>query len=111
MSYKLASIRIDLPVTFDLEQARTGTFEPAKVEAIFRQLEFRSLIEKLKKLTGASAPAGTQQLSLFGQEPLRVAEVRPASPAGSKLKTILVDFIVGAGFAGQDFERSLHHFL
>ncbi len=52
MSYKLAAIRTDLPVTIDLEQARTEVFEPAKVEALFRELEFRTLIEKLKKMTG-----------------------------------------------------------
>ncbi|MBE3066163.1 MAG: DNA polymerase I, partial [Chloroflexi bacterium] len=49
MSYKLAAIRTDLTVVIDLEQARTEAFEPAKVEALFRELEFRSLIEKLKK--------------------------------------------------------------
>ena len=49
MSYKLAAIRTDLPVKIDLEQARTEVFEPAKVEALFRELEFRSLVDKLKK--------------------------------------------------------------
>ena len=53
LSYKLATIRTDLPVVIDLEHARTEAFEPAKVEALFRELEFRSLIEKLKKITGA----------------------------------------------------------
>jgi DNA polymerase-1 len=57
MSYTLASIRTDLPVTLDLEQARTDAFDPAKVEAILRELEFRTLVDKLKKITGASAPA------------------------------------------------------
>ena len=52
MSYQLAAIRTDLPVTLDLEQARTEAFEPAKVEAIFRELEFRSLVDKLRKIIG-----------------------------------------------------------
>jgi len=94
MSYKLAAIRTDLTVVIDLEQARTEAFEPAKVEALFRELEFRSLIEKLKKLTGAS-PAGTQQLSLFGEKPLRVSETRPAYSTESKVKTIVVDTLTG----------------
>ncbi len=93
MSYKLAAIRTDLTVPIDLEQARTDAFEPAKVEALFRELEFRSLIEKLKKLTGAApaASAGTQQLRLFGEGPLRVSETRPVYNTESKLKTIVVD--------------------
>lgn len=94
MSYKLAAIRTDLTVVIDLEQARTEAFEPAKVEALFRELEFRSLIEKLKKLTGAS-PAGTQQLSLFGEKPLRVSEIRPVYSTESKVKTIVVDTLTG----------------
>src|SRR5664280_2756281 len=53
MSYNLARIRTDLPVTIDLEQARTDAFDPAKVEAILSQLEFRTLVERLKKMTGA----------------------------------------------------------
>jgi DNA polymerase-1 len=95
MSYKLASIRIDLPVTLDLEQARTGSFEPAKVEAIFRELEFRSLVEKLKKMTGESAPAGTQQLSLFGQEPAPASMVVPRSARETSLNNTVVDSTAG----------------
>ena len=97
MSYKLAAIRTDLTVVIDLEQARTEVFEPAKVEALFRELEFRSLIEKLKKMTGATAaaPAGTQQLNLFGEEPLQVSETRPLYSSESKLKTRVVDSLAG----------------
>ena len=77
LSQKLAQIKSDLPVTIDLEQARPDAFDPAKVEALFRELEFRSLIDRLKKMTGPSAtlgagtsvPAGAgAQLSLFGGE-------------------------------------------
>jgi len=93
MSYKLAAIRTDLTVTIDLEQARTDSFEPAKVEALFRELEFRSLIEKLKKMTGAAPadPTGTEQLSLFEEGPLRVNGTRPVHSNKSKLKTFIVD--------------------
>jgi len=95
MSYNLATIRTDLPVKIDLEQARTDAFDPAKVEAVLRELEFRTLVEQLKKITGASAPAPTGQMGLFDQEPPRVTEVRPVSDTGSKIKTILVDSIAG----------------
>ena len=83
LSQELALIKVDLPVEIDLEQAHPDHYEPAKVEAFFRELEFRTLIEKLKKLTGTStAPAaGTQQLQLFMEEPapLRV-DVAPKIP-------------------------------
>ena len=98
MSYKLAAIRTDLPVTIDLEQARPDVFEPAKVEELFRQLEFRTLIEKLKKLTGASteAPAGTRQMSLFSDAAAPAANpVKEPHPQTGKLKVIVVDSAAG----------------
>ena len=96
MSYKLAAIRTDLPVTIDLEQARPDVFEPAKVEELFRLLEFRTLIEKLKKLTGASteAPAGTRQMSLFSDAAAPAANpVKEPRPQIGKLKVIVVDSV------------------
>ena len=96
MSYKLAAIRTDLPVTIDLEQARPDVFEPAKVEELFRLLEFRTLIEKLKKLTGASteAPAGTRQMSLFSDAAAPAANpVKEPHPQTGKLKVIVVDSV------------------
>ncbi|MFH2102316.1 MAG: DNA polymerase I [Chloroflexota bacterium] len=70
MSYKLALIRTDLPVSIDLEQARSDRFSPERVEALFRELEFRSLTDRLHKLVRNIAPVSgkpTQQLSLFGE--------------------------------------------
>ena len=94
MSYKLAAIRTDLPVKIDLEQARTEVFEPAKVEALFRELEFRSLVDKLKKITGApdEAPTGTGQMSLFSEAAAPAANVMNESrPQTKKLKVNVVD--------------------
>ena len=93
MSYQLAAIRTDLMVVFDLEQARTKTFEPAKVEALFRELEFRTLIAKLRKISGDSiaVPARTQQLSLFEEKPRQVSETSPVHNPGPKLRTTVVD--------------------
>jgi DNA polymerase-1 len=65
------------------------------VEAIFRELEFRTLVDKLKKMNGESAPAGTQQMSLFAEQPQQVTETRPAKNTGSKLKTIIIDSAAG----------------
>ena len=95
MSYKLAAIRTDLPVTIDLEQARTDAFEPARVEAIFHELEFRTLVDKLKKIVGESAPAGTQQLSLFGDQSAPRVAVVPKSVKETNLKVKMVDSSAG----------------
>jgi DNA polymerase-1 len=68
MSRKLAQIEGNLKVALDLEQARTERFEPARVEALFRELEFRTLMSRLTglySLYGLSGPAHSQQLSLF----------------------------------------------
>jgi DNA polymerase-1 len=91
MSQNLAAIRTDLPVSLDLEQARPDAFEPAKVEALFREMEFRSLLEKLQKMTGTSAPAGTQQLTLFAEEPPNVAMPVTVSATASKFQVNVVD--------------------
>ena len=47
LSKKLATIVQDLDVSIDLEHARPANFDPEKVEAIFRELEFRSLLTRL----------------------------------------------------------------
>ena len=91
MSYSLASIRTDLPVTLDLQQARIDTFDPAKVEAILRELEFRTLVEQLKKITGASAPAPAGQLSLFEQPPAPLSPAVPVPARPTNLKVTVVD--------------------
>jgi DNA polymerase I len=91
MSQTLAAIRTDLPFTLDLNQARTDAFDPAKVEAVLRELEFRTLVEQLKKITGASAPAPAGQMSLFEQAPAPVSAPLPISPRQTNLTTTVVD--------------------
>ncbi len=97
LSRDLARIRTDVPLRLDLEQARPDAFDPARVEALFRELEFRSLLDKLHKLTGLSAPpaAGTQ-LSLFGEGmPAPAPSARPAeievASAAAGVQVRLVD--------------------
>jgi len=91
MSRDLAAIRTDLPVELDLEQARPDAFDPAKVEALFRELEFRSLVDKLKKLTGSSTPDGTQQLGLFGEQPVQITAAIPGTGSKPGLSVTVVD--------------------
>jgi DNA polymerase-1 len=111
MSYKLAAIRTDLPVTIDLEQARTEVFEPAKVEALFRELEFRSLIEKLKKITGASAEAAstTGQMSLFAEAAAPApGPVMESHPSNKKLKVIVVDSMANLAALTETLSKASH---
>jgi DNA polymerase-1 len=68
LSQKLATIVTDLKVKIDLDMARTEHFDPAKVEALFRELEFRSLMGRLSALYPAFGKTSTkkqEQLSLF----------------------------------------------
>ena len=73
MSYDLARIRTDAPVTLDIEQARTDSIDLPKVTALFNQLEFRALAQRLETLMNKGI-IGTpgDQLALFGQEPVKL---------------------------------------
>src|SRR5512140_2699911 len=76
LSYKLAAIRTDLDIILDLEKAVPGIADPAHVQALLKELEFKSLQDKVRKLTGEAGvvedASGTQQLSLFGEAPVAV---------------------------------------
>jgi DNA polymerase I len=86
MSYDLARIRTDIKVKLDIEHARADDLDYDSIEAFFTELEFRTLIKTLGKLSGKEAPASApaasspkagQQLSMFAaqaQEP-RVVNV------------------------------------
>ncbi len=60
LSRQLSTIRTDLPVELDLEACKARQFDRERVLELFRQLEFRSLINRLPTPEG---PA--QQLPLF----------------------------------------------
>lgn len=98
LSRDLAQIRTDLSIKLDLEQARPTNFDPEKVEALFRELEFKTLIPKVAALktvgqAGTDAPlrpAATgyirpnQQLSLF-ESPAPVIQI-PAAGGGLQVE-------------------------
>jgi DNA polymerase-1 len=68
LSRKLAKIVTDLDIPLDLEQARPEHFEPEKVEQLFRELEFRALMNRLTALErsyGKLDGQATQQLVMF----------------------------------------------
>jgi len=93
LSRKLAAIVTDLKVPLNLEQARPDRFDPAPVEDIFRELEFRSLmarLEALKQQYGMSSRRKGEQLALFDRvEPVLTAV--KSVPPDSGVETILVD--------------------
>ena len=57
LSRKLARIVTDLDIPLDLEQARPHAFDPATIEALFRELEFRTLLPRLINLEQAYGKA------------------------------------------------------
>ena len=84
LSRQLAVIVRDVPITLDLDACRVRPVDPDAVRSLFRELEFRSLLEKLERLERSEedveaslTPAATQsvistrtgvphQLRLFG---------------------------------------------
>jgi DNA polymerase-1 len=68
LSQKLATIVTDIKVPLDLEIARPDHYDPDIIRALFRELEFRSLIKRLDELGeryGKPLPNMGQQLSFF----------------------------------------------
>jgi DNA polymerase I len=89
LSQKLATIVTNLNIHIDLDQARTEYFDPPKVEALFRELEFRTLIQRLIALyplygKGQTRKAG--QLSFLDTAPTSVEVTK--TPA---IETEIVD--------------------
>lgn len=84
LSQKLATIITSLEIPLDLEKARPDAFEPRQVESLFRELEFRSLINRLTNLEkqyGKEAPKRPQQQLSFLQ--VEEKSVKPPSALAS----------------------------
>ncbi len=62
MGKDLSTIVRDLPVEFDLEAARLGDYDRETVIRLFREYEFRSLIERLPAMTGETAGDAAETL-------------------------------------------------
>jgi DNA polymerase-1 len=86
-SRELSRIVRDLPISLDLEAARLSDYDRAEVVRLFREFEFRTLIDRLPPLTGESpmdaaealrAAAGTVAAARVAGAP-----GGPAAPAGS----------------------------
>ena len=91
---ELSRIVRDLPVTLDLEAARLGDYDRETVVRLFREYEFRTLIDRLPPLLGeddASRLAALRGETASGTVPggagrpdaLPAGGPRPRHPAGS----------------------------
>ena len=88
-SRELMTIVRDLPVELDLAAARLGDYDRDEVIRLFREYEFRTLIERLPALSGERADETVEALrSADAGDPIRAAQVagRPTGwgppPAG-----------------------------
>ena len=61
-SRELSRIVRDLPISLDLESARLSDYDRAEVVRLFREFEFRTLIDRLPPLTGESAVDAAEAL-------------------------------------------------
>ncbi len=98
LSRELARIKTDLDIKLDLEHAKAQELDVPAIEALFKELEFRTLLKTLERLTGqstsssvsaVSAPKAAGQLSLFANEPQVV--VAPKVEAGVSVNIIDTD--------------------
>lgn len=82
LSQRLSRIVTDLDVEFDVDACRVGTYDRAQVVALFRELEFRSLLNRIPA-DGSDTRSPGLQLALFsgataievGASPTRVQVV------------------------------------
>ncbi len=65
LSRDLARIRTDVPIRLDLEGSRFGAYDREAVVRLFRELEFRSLLERLPGRPEAGPAHISRQLPLF----------------------------------------------
>src|SRR5688572_2449437 len=108
MGRDLSRIVRDLPVELDLEAARLGDYDRDTVVRLFREYEFRTLIERLPPMAGESAEQRSESLRSVaesGYVPAARVAGRPegwgpgrplARPAGGELQ-LRLDFDAVAG--------------
>ena len=109
MGRELSRIVRDLPVEIDLEAARLGDYDRDTVVRLFREYEFRTLIERLPPMAGETAEQRSESLRSVaesGYVPAARVAGRPegwgpgrsvARPAGGELQLRLdFDAVTGA---------------
>lgn len=94
----LVTIVTNLPVELDLEACRVKPIQRERVVQLFRELEFRAL---LNRLPGATEPATVAQLSLFGE-----AKEGPPAPAQESTDYRIVDTLPALQAMVKDLSQS-----
>jgi len=100
MSRDLARIETNLKIKFDFEHAKVAPFDGSKLEAFFKEMEFRTLVNKVSAISGSAPSAETPstpavktgktkagQMTMFANDPQPiVVEVK-----ASNNEVIIVD--------------------
>ena len=89
LSQKLARIRTDIPLPFEIAQARSGQMDRKRLEALFTELEFRSLLRRMGSIPapGPEEKAHSAQLPLFST-PAPETGIRPGAAAAPRVSLI-----------------------
>ena len=96
LSKDLVTIRTDVPIDVTWQDCAVHTYNRAQVEALFDELEFKALRNRLPgggEVRGeAAAQATAQQISMFGdtETPRKAAVKRPISVERSTITTAIV---------------------
>ena len=89
-SRELSRIIRDLPVSLDLEAARLSDYDRAEVVRLFREFEFRTLIDRLPPLTGESAGDAAEALrSVVGSVPAARVPGEPPRVARRESRSLI----------------------
>ena len=74
-------VRDSLPIQIDLEAARLGDYDRDTVVRLFREYEFRPLIERLPPMAGARPRSGPTAFEAVGRQRGYVPQARVVGPA------------------------------
>ncbi len=91
LSYFLATIKTDVPITLDMEQLKVTAPDEEKLSQLFEELEFKSLTSKILKKTEKTVKPANQQLDLFAEFPTEEAG-EPKFSSFETLKTVPHDY-------------------
>lgn len=92
LSRELAAIQHDAPVTLDLPACVAQDYDRAQVADLFRELQFRALVNRLTPTTAVeSASSGPTQLNMFGDTTATGSAAPLAAPAHAEvIETVIV---------------------
>ena len=98
LSRELAQIKTDLNIKLDLEHAKAQELDIPAIETIFRDMEFRSLLKTLDRLSGkdssdpaAAPPKAGEQMSMFAKESPAPVVYTPATTLNIEVKVVDTD--------------------